>query len=87
MQKEKQFDKFLAKDKFCLVTLSKTTIYEPFIFEAKVKKVYDQIQEHPEVGYMVVIENVFDDIGLYQLAQTAYYLNRMTILQYKIGLN
>lgn len=62
-------------------------IYEPFTLEQKIKKVYELQQQHQDIGYCVVIEDVFDEIQLYQLAQTCYYLSRLVVLSYKKGLN
>lgn len=37
-------------------------IYEPFTLEHKIKKVYELQQQHADIGYCVVIEDVFDEI-------------------------
>jgi len=56
------------------------------MFEKTIKDLYEH-SVNSDVGYLILIENVFDAIQLYQLSQSAYFLNKLTILQYKFGLN
>lgn len=50
------------------------------------KELYDAC-ESQGIGYMLLVENLFDNIQLYALSQSTHYLGKMVVLQYKLGLN
>ncbi|CAL6086452.1 Conserved_hypothetical protein [Hexamita inflata] len=87
LQKPAQFDVFLQMQRYCVVTVSTNSLFDPIMFEKKIKDIYNLQQENEQIGYMLIIENIFDEIQLYNLAQSAYYLNKLVVLQYKVGLN
>lgn len=87
LQKGPEFEEFRKKQKYCLVTASRQCPYEANFFEKTIREIYLQSQEHTDIGYMVVIENLYDTANLFKLSQQAYYLNQLVVLAYKFGFN
>lgn len=69
------------------MTLSKHAIYDDNLFEKNVREIYMQAQAQQDVGYMLLIENLYDTANLFKYSQQAYYLDKLVVLEYKFGLN
>lgn len=87
LQQAEDPDDFLTKKRFCVVTLSAHSQYDANFFEKNVREVYLEAQAHPDVGYMVVVENLYDMASLFKLSKQAFYLSKLVVLEYKFGLN